>query len=126
MTLFIMTLFFLGYYAESVSKVQAAAADAARMASVQYQTSNVRSTARLAAWSDLSGTCNRDSRTSLPVSWATMNIALPGNPPAGTTSAQSTTHTIKVTVTCDVRVLGVSYSITESSYAPLDFFGGQQ
>lgn len=122
---FMMTLVYLGFYAENIGRVQEAAADAARMASVQNGSDTVLSSARLAAWSDLSQTCNRDTKTTLGVTDSTLQIGLPPPPPGTPPPAQSYTATIKVTVTCDVAVLGIDYAISESAYAPLDYFRGQ-
>lgn len=119
---FLMVLVYLGFYAENVAKVHEAAADAARMASVQGSAGTVAASARLAAWSDLSSTCNRDSQTTLGISSSNGTIPLP---PGSSVSAQTYTATIEITVTCDVNVLGVNYTITESSSAPLDYFREQ-
>lgn len=119
---FLMTLIYLGYYAENVAKVHEAAADAARMASVQSRSTSVQTSARLAAWSDLGTTCNRDTRSNLHVASATRTIPVGAG---GGVSAQPYTMVVEITVTCDLRVLGVNYTITESSYAPLDYFREQ-
>lgn len=116
---FLLIIVYLGFYAENVSKVQEAAADAARMASVQNPAGDVAGTARRAAWGDLQGTCNRDTASDLKIRYGTRSIAVSG-PGQGATA--TSIETVEITVTCDLRVLGRDYSITESSYAPLDHF----
>jgi Flp pilus assembly protein TadG len=119
---FLMTLVYLGFYAENIAKVHEAAADAARMASVQGSAATVTRNARAAAWSDLGRTCTDDTENTLGLRTSTRNIAVPGGTGA---SAQTYTATIEVTVSCDLTVMGVHYTITESSYAPLDYFREQ-
>jgi Flp pilus assembly protein TadG len=127
----VMMVFFLicvgiGFYAEDISKVQEAAADAARMASVQNPANDLTQPARRAAWSDLQGTCTRDDQDDLPITPATMRIQLPAGQATGTSSAQTTTEVVQITVTCDFTLFGQNLSITESSYAPLDYFREQR
>lgn len=125
MVAFMLIAVSLGFYAEDISKVQEAAADAARMASVQSPTSDVETAARRAAWSDLQYTCSRDNSGNLPVSVSTMRIQLPQGQATGTTSAQTSTEVVDITVTCHFRLFGKNLSIQESSYAPLDYFREQ-
>ncbi len=124
MLLFIMTIFYLGFYAENVAKVQEAAADAARMASVQAQSqaNPVGRAVQDTADRDLTGTCTGDDQSDPALTPGGMNLTLP----SGTTSAQDSIKTVEITVTCDVRLFGISYTIRESSYAPIDYFSGQQ
>lgn len=125
MVAFMLISVSLGFYAEDISKVHEAAADAARMASVQNPSNDVTTAARRAAWADLQGTCTRDDSDDLPVTPTTMKIQLPAGQEAGTTSAQSTTTVVEITVTCDFTLFGHDLSITESSYAPIDYFREQ-
>lgn len=125
MLIFLLICVSLGFYAEDIAKVQEAAADAARMASVQNPATDVTRAARTAAWSDLQGTCTRDDPDDLPVTPATLRIQLPAAHGVGTTSAQSTSEVVQITVRCDFTLFGEDLSITESSYAPLDYFRGQ-
>nr|WP_281177885.1 TadE/TadG family type IV pilus assembly protein [Actinospica robiniae] len=127
----VMMVFFLicvgcGFYAEDVSKVREAAADAARMASVQNPANDMTGPARKAAWADLQGTCTRDDQNDLPITPATMRIQLPSKQATGTTSAQSFTEVVQITVTCDFTLFGQNLSLTESSYAPFDYFREQR
>jgi Flp pilus assembly protein TadG len=130
MLLFILVLVALGQYASNIGNVQSAAQDAARMGSEQGTPKNQSIYARAAAWKDLSSTCNRDTEATMGLTLATNSTTIPNEPtPTGgaqpVNSAQSTITVLEVTVTCHVSVFGASYSIIESSYAPLDYFRPQ-
>jgi len=116
MMLFVLTLVYLGYCADYVGKVQSAAQDAARMGSLQRGTTNATTYATDVASADLGTTCN--SQTRKPIQITVKAVSTTGG--TGTPS-----RVLQVTITCSVTVLTVSYSITESAYAPINFYSGQ-
>lgn len=117
--LFALTVVGLALYAENVSQVQEAATDVARMASLQNTGGTVTSTTAEAAKDDLGATCNRS------VGGKPMSVAVA--PRASTVTNGLTTVTVlEATVVCNVSEFGISYTITESSYAPVDTYGGQR
>ncbi|HEX4791934.1 MAG TPA: TadE/TadG family type IV pilus assembly protein [Actinospica sp.] len=120
--LFVITMVGLGLYAQNVAQVQGAAQDAARMASLQRTSGAAQQYAAQIAAADLGGTCNSS----------------PGAQPAVQPPLESSTGTVgagaqagavdllQVTVVCQVTEFGYSYTITESSYAPVDNYRGGQ
>jgi Flp pilus assembly protein TadG len=111
--LFVVAMIQLGFYAQNTAQVQDAAQDAARMGSLQRTPQAAYAFATNVADDDLGSLCN-DNGGSPEVS-----------PP--TTSVDSADATLlTVTVDCRVTEFGLSYTIQESSYAPVDtYFGGQ-
>jgi Flp pilus assembly protein TadG len=111
--LFILTMVLMGLYAENVAQVQDAAQDAARMGSLQRSSSAAYSYALTVTQDDLGSTCNSS----------------PGGQPTISqpqTSTSGGVTLLQVNVVCQVTVLGFSYTITESSYAPVDTYRGGQ
>jgi Flp pilus assembly protein TadG len=124
--LFIAAMVTLGLYADDVGLVQGAAQDAARMASLQRGSGSAYGQALDMAENDLAGTCNGSSDGEPQVDdplqlsgTAPVDTALPGHETASV-------DLLKVTVVCNVKLLGFSYQITESSYAPVDMYRGGQ
>lgn len=121
MLTFVLLLVAMGFYVENIGKVQSAAQDAARMASLQRGAQQQKSQAASVAWNDLGSTCNRDTQQTMQTTGLTVtrtNLAVPGNP--------DTVPSLEITVTCDISVFGATYTVTESSYAPLNVYSGQQ
>jgi Flp pilus assembly protein TadG len=114
LVLFVVAMVQLGLYAENVAQVQDAAQDAARMGSLQRSSDAASTFAGNAATADLGSTCD-DS---------------PGGAPAITQLATNTgadgVTLLTVTVECTVTEFGLSYTIDESSYAPVDTYRGGQ
>lgn len=111
--MFILTMVALGLYAENVAQVQNAAQDAARMGSLQRSLSAADTSATTVANVDLGGTCNES----------------PAGQPAVQAPQTSTSGAItllQITIVCQVTDFGFSYTITESSYAPVDTYRGGQ
>jgi Flp pilus assembly protein TadG len=116
--LFALAMVGLALYAQNVSQVQDAASDAARMASQQGSSGAALSYANSAASQDMHGTCNSSARDA-------PSVELPST--AGVTNQYGAAVTLlEASVTCKISELGFEYTITESSYAPLDTFGGGQ
>jgi len=111
--LFVVAMIQLGFYAQNTAQVQDAAQDAARMGSLQRTSDAAQAFARNVADDDLGSLCN-DTGGAPTVS-------------APTTSVDSDGATLlTVTIYCKVTEFGLSYTIQESSYAPVDtYFGGQ-
>jgi Flp pilus assembly protein TadG len=112
--LFVVTMVGLGLYAQNVGQVQGAAQDAARMGSLQRSTSDAYNFAYTAAKDDLGGTCNNSSD------------GLPAVSQPSTSSGTDGVTLLTITVECKVTELGISYTIDESSYAPVDTYRGGQ
>lgn len=112
--LFVVSMVQLGLYAQNTAQVQDAAQDAARMGSLQRTADTAWSYANTVAVDDLGSTCN-DSAGGVPaVSQPTTSVDGDG------------TTVLTVTVQCAVTEFGLSYTIDESSFAPVDtYFGGQ-
>ncbi|HWG27295.1 TadE family protein [Actinospica sp.] len=112
--LFVVAMVGLGFYAQNVGQVQGAAQDAARMGSLQRSTSDAYNFAYTVAKDDLGSTCN-SSGGGLPsvsqpvISSGTDNVTL-----------------LTITVECKVTEFGISYTIDESSSAPVDTYRGGQ
>lgn len=119
MLTFVILLVAMGFYVENIGRVQSAAQDAARMASLQRGAAEQRSQASNAAWNDLGPTCNRDTQQTMGLSVTRADLTDPAHP-------RTLVPTLEVTVTCDISVFGATYSVTESSYAPLNVYSGQQ
>lgn len=117
--LFALTVVGAALYAQNVSAVQGAAADTARMASLQDTSGTVKKTATAAATADLVKSCN-DTAHGTPLTVTVTPRAATATNPQGVAVAM-----LEATLTCRITQFGVSYTITESSYAPIDTFGGQ-
>lgn len=118
--LFVLTMTALGLYAENASQVQGAAQDAARMASLQRTESAALDYAAQTAETDLGGTCNSSPG-------ARPEVAPPQETSTGTigTGQQAgAVDLLEITVVCRVTEFGYSYTITRSSYAPVDNYRG--
>jgi Flp pilus assembly protein TadG len=112
--LFVVTMVGLGLYAQNVGQVQDAAQDAARMSSLQRTTSDAYNYAYGVAKDDLGSTCN-DGAGGLPT------VTVPT-----TSSGTDGVTLLTITVECKVTELGITYTIDESSYAPVDTYRGGQ
>jgi Flp pilus assembly protein TadG len=112
--LFVVTMVGLGFYAQNVGQVQDAAQDAARMASLQRSTGDAYNFAYTVSKDDLGGTCNNSSD------------GLPAVSQPSTSSGTDGVTLLTITVECKVTELGISYTIDESSYAPVDTYRGGQ
>jgi Flp pilus assembly protein TadG len=109
--LFVVAMIQLGFYAQNTAQVQDAAQDAARMGSLQRTPGAASAFATNVADDDLGSLCNGGSPSVSP-------------PTTSVDSADATLLT--VTVDCTVTEFGLTYTIQESSYAPVDtYFGGQ-
>jgi len=117
MAFFSIVLVYLGLYVDNIGKVQSAAQDAARMGSLQRGLTNETKLARDVAWADVGKSCNRDSE-------ATMGLQVRVVATTGGTGTPS--QVLEVTVTCDITVFNLSYSVVESAYAPLNAYSGQR
>jgi Flp pilus assembly protein TadG len=120
--LFIITMVGLGLYAQNVAQVQGAAQDAARMASLQRTADAAQNYAAQIADSDLGGTCNSSPD-------AQPEVQPPQESSTGTVGAGAQAGAVdllQITVVCQVTEFGYSYTITESSYAPVDNYRGGQ
>jgi Flp pilus assembly protein TadG len=118
--LFVVAMTGLGLYAENAAEVQGAAQDAARMASLQRDPASAYSYAATTAQTDLGSTCN-DSPGGQP------ELQQPQQSTTGTvgTGVQAgTVSLVEITVVCRVTEFGYSYTITRSSYAPVDSYRG--
>jgi Flp pilus assembly protein TadG len=110
---FIIAMVQLGFYAQNTAQVQDAAQDAARMGSLQRTAGSAWTYATNVADDDLGTLCN-DGGGAPTVSQPTTSIDGDG------------ATVLTVTVACKVTEFGLSYTIQESSYAPVDtYFGGQ-
>jgi Flp pilus assembly protein TadG len=109
--LFVVAMIQLGFYAQNTAQVQDAAQDAARMGSLQRTPDAAKAFATNVADDDLGSLCSGGSPVVSP-------------PTTSVDSADATLLT--VTVACTVTEFGLTYTIQESSYAPVDtYFGGQ-
>jgi len=112
--LFVVSMVQLGLYAQNTAQVQDAAQDAARMGSLQRTAGAAWSYANTVADDDLGSTCNDSSGGVPSVSQPTTSVDADG------------AIVLTVTVECAVTEFGLSYTINESSVAPVDtYFGGQ-
>jgi Flp pilus assembly protein TadG len=118
---FAVTMVGLSLYAQKVSQVQQAAADVARMASLQAPGSDT-TTVSAAAAADLGSMCN-DASDGPPLS-----VSVPSNTPFSVTDTGNDTSVamLEATVTCRVTEFGLPYTISESFYAPIDTYGGER
>jgi Flp pilus assembly protein TadG len=124
--LFIAAMVTLGLYADDVGLVQGAAQDAARMASLQRSSGSAYDQAVDMADSDLVGTCNAGTEGQPQVE---KPLQISDTGPVDTAQPGHETATVallKVTVVCNVKLLGFPYQISESSYAPVDQYRGGQ
>jgi Flp pilus assembly protein TadG len=112
--LFVVAMVGLGLYAQNVGAVQDAAQDAARMASLQRSPADAMNFATTVADNDLGATCNKSSGGVPSVS-----------PPTTITNADNVTL-LTITVECRVTEFGATYTIDESSTAPIDTYRGGQ
>ena len=112
--LFVVTMVGLAFYAQNVGQVQGAAQDAARMASLQRSTGDAYKLASTAAQADLGSTCNSSSG------------GLPSVVQPTTSSGTDGVTLLTITVECKVSEFGISYTIDESSSAPVDTYRGGQ
>jgi Flp pilus assembly protein TadG len=120
--IFIIVLVGLGFYAQNVAQVQGAAQDAARMASLQRTADSAQNYATQTADTDLSDVCN-SSPGGLPA------VQPPTETSTGTIGAGAQAGAVdllQVTLVCQVTEFGYSYTITESSFAPVDNYRGGQ
>jgi hypothetical protein len=117
--LFALTMVGAALYAQNVSAVQGAAADTARMASLQSAPGTVKATAMEAATADLVHSCN-DKAHGIP-----LTVTVTPRASSVTNRTGVTVAMLEATLTCKITQFGVSYTVTESSYAPIDTFGGQ-
>jgi Flp pilus assembly protein TadG len=109
--LFTLTMVGLALFAQNVSQVQDAASDAARMASLQDSSTAMKSQATAAAAADLNRTC----------------VPSVVFPQFSSLSGQEANVTVlEATVTCTIDVFGVTHTVTESAYAPVDVYGGER
>ena len=118
--LFVLTMAGLGLYAQNVAQVQGAAQDAARMASLQRTESAALGYATQTAQTDLGGTCNSSPN-------AEPEVQQPQETSTGVlgTGAQAgAVDMLEITVVCQVSEFGFSYTVTRSSYAPVDNYRG--
>jgi Flp pilus assembly protein TadG len=118
--LFVLTMTALGLYAQNAAQVQGAAQDAARMASLQRSESAALTYATQTAETDLGGTCN-SSPSGQP------EVGQPQQTSTGTfgTGQQAgAVELLEITVVCRVTEFGYSYTLTRSSYAPVDNYRG--
>ena len=111
---FVVAMVQLGLYAENVSQVQNAAQDAARMGSVQRTSAMAFSSAGSAAAADMGTTCDDSSGDAPAITQLATNTGADG------------VTLLTVTVECRVTEFGLSYTIDESSYAPVDTYQGGQ
>ena len=112
--LFVVAMVQLGLYAQNVAQVQDAAQDAARMGSLQRTLPAAYDFANTVAANDLGSTCN-DSTGGVP------SVSQP------TTSVEAdNVMLLTITVECSVTEFGLSYTIDESSSAPVDTYRGGQ
>ncbi len=112
--LFVVTMVGLGFYAQNVAQVQGAAQDAARMGSLQRSSSDAYKYASNVAMDDLGSTCNSSAGGVPSISQPTTSVS------AGAVTL------LTVTVECKVTSFGISYTIDESSSAPVDTYRGGQ
>lgn len=110
--LFALTVIGLALYAQAVSQVQEAASDAARMASLQDDSSTASTTATAAALADLGSSCGNSLKVKVS---AARGAAAAGGP---------TIAMLETRVACKVTVFGLTEHITELSYAPVNTYGG--
>lgn len=111
--LFVVAMIQLGFYAQNTAQVQDAAQDAARMGSLQRTPEAAKDFATNVADDDLGSLCNGSGGS--PVV----------SPPTTSVDAADATL-LTVTLACTVTEFGLTYTIQESSYAPVDtYFGGQ-
>jgi Flp pilus assembly protein TadG len=111
--LFVVAMVALGFYAQNVAQIQNAAQDAARMGSLQRSLGDAWTDAGKAANADLVGMCDESPGGEPQVL----------NPPTVTVDADNITL-LTVTVECKVTEFGLSYTIDESSTAPVDTYRG--
>jgi Flp pilus assembly protein TadG len=112
--LFVVAMVGLGFYAQNVGEVQGAAQDAARMGSLQRSTTDAYNFAYTAAKADLGSTCNSSGD------------GLPSVSPPVISSGTDNVTLLTITVECKVTEFGISYTIDESSSAPVDTYRGGQ
>lgn len=112
--LFVIAMVGLGFYAQNVAQVQNAAQDAARMGSLQRSSSDAYNFAYNVAKDDLGSTCNNSTD------------GLPAVTQPVTSSGTDGVTLLTVTVECQVSEFGITYTIDESSYAPVDTYRGGQ
>jgi Flp pilus assembly protein TadG len=110
---FVMAMVVLGIYAQDAAEVQDAAQDAARMGSLQRSSSAAYADAYDVAKDDMGSTCNGSG-------------GLPTVSQPTTTVEGDQVELLTETVTCQVSVFGMSYTIQKSSSAPVDFYRGGQ
>lgn len=118
--LFVLTMTALGLYAQNAAQVQGAAQDAARMASLQRSESAALDYATRTAETDLGGTCD-SSPGGAP------QVGPPQQTSTGTVGVgqqAGAVELIEITVVCQVTEFGYSYTLTRSSYAPIDNYRG--
>jgi Flp pilus assembly protein TadG len=109
----------MGLYAQAVSQVQQAAADAARMDSLQTDYTGQNTEMLTAAKADLGNTCD-DPQVQEPL------VVDPQTSGSVTAPDDATVAMLKVSVTCDLDMLGMHFTVTRVAYAPLDTYGGEQ
>jgi Flp pilus assembly protein TadG len=112
--LFVIAMVGLGFYAQNVAQVQNAAQDAARIGSLQRSSSDAYNFAYNVAKDDLGSTCNNSTD------------GLPAVTQPVTSSGTDGVTLLTVTVECQVSEFGITYTIDESSYAPVDTYRGGQ
>lgn len=112
--LFVVAMVQLGFYAQNVAQVQDAAQDAARMGSLQRSSDAATTYAGNAATADLGSTCNDSTG------------GTPSITQLGTSTDVDGVTMLTVTVECSVTEFGLTYTIDESSSAPVDTFRGGQ
>lgn len=118
--LFVLTMVGLGLYAQNVAQVQGAAQDAARMASLQRDQGAALDYATKIANTDMGGTCNSSPNAQPEVqppqesSTGVIGQGLQAGP----------VGMVEITIVCRVTEFGYSYTITRSSYAPVDNYRG--
>ncbi len=108
--LFTLTMVGLALFAQNVSQVQDAASDAARMAALQSPGLARTNQAKTTAAEDLDHTCVPE-------------VKFPSAP--NLTGRDANVTVLETTVVCTVDVFGVTHTITESAYAPVDVYGGE-
>ena len=115
--LFVVTMVGLGLYAQNVAQVQDAAQDAARMGSLQRSSADAYKYAYTVAANDMGSTCNAGGGVPT-VSQPTTSVS--------TGAGTGAVTLLTVTVECKVTEFGLSYTIDESSFAPVDTYRGGQ
>lgn len=109
----------MGLYAQAALQVQQAAADAARMDSLQSDYTGQNTEMLTAAKADLGNTCD-DPQVHDPM------VVDPRKSGSVTAPQDGTVAMLEVSVTCDLDMLGMHFTVTRVAYAPLDTYGGEQ